>query len=671
MITKLKKYTFLVYHREHLEFLTKLRDIGVFHIIEKGKGELESNEGALTVHLKRHDSAIRFLTKKLPEESDVKLPVPTPDTLNSETIVSRVESLIIEIEELKNKVGIFRNEAAKLEPWGDYDFTSFDRLNSQGWAISLFTCPAKKFDIAWSEKYSIIEINEFRGKTYFAVVHKPGEVIDIEADQEKIGEKSAPKLNVEIEKANKAIADTEELMVKSAPEWIEIIKKGRLDLLNRIEYSEAESKSMIEADGRLIVLQGWVPAEAEKELKEAVENTDYYYFETEPEPGENIPVKLRNSSFAKLFEPISKLFALPDYNELDLTPFFAPFFMLFFGFCLGDAGYGILFIAIGFLLYKKVPKNMRPFLTLAKYLGVATIVFGIIGGTFFGMNLIDSGYTITESSLIRMADNKVPADALSRLGDIKGERFLTRKEYLSEVGKLVGPEIADTHKKDFLKYAEGDFSLIKSFRHMMLDSISMFYFAILLGAIQIIFGMIVKIINITIHRGFKYCLSTVGWVLLFITMIVFKGGEAAGILNPEATKPFFYGLLGISGVLIFFLNDLSLNIFFRVGSGVWDTYNVATGVFGDLLSYIRLFALGISSAILGFVFNDISSQFLEIPYVGWIFFVLLLLIGHTINIFMAALGGFIHPMRLTFVEFYKNAGFKGGGKAFKPFKINS
>ena len=137
MITKLKKYTFLVYHREHLEFLTKLRDIGVFHIIEKGKGELESNEGALTVHLKRHDSAIRFLTKKLPEESDVKLPVPTPDTLNSETIVSRVESLIIEIEELKNKVGIFRNEAAKLEPWGDYDFTSFDRLNSQGWAISL------------------------------------------------------------------------------------------------------------------------------------------------------------------------------------------------------------------------------------------------------------------------------------------------------------------------------------------------------------------------------------------------------------------------------------------------------------------------------------------------------------------------------------------------------
>ncbi len=669
MITKLKKYTFLVYHREHNEFLTKLRDIGVVHIIEKGKSDQEAPFGELTGLLKRHDNAIRFLTKKLPENSIVK--PPASDSPDSEATVSLVESLIIEIEELKNRIGILKNESAKLEPWGAYEVSSIERLYKEGCAISLFTCPTKKFNTEWQEKFSIIEINEFRGKTYFAIVHRPGEVIDIEADQERIGEKSAPQLNLEIENVNKSIADTEERIVKSAPEWIEIIKGGRLDLLNRIEYSDAESKSVFEADGRLIVLQGWVPVESEKELKEAVENTDYYYFETEPDPGENIPVKLRNGNFAKLFEPISKLFALPDYNELDLTPFFAPFFMLFFGFCLGDAGYGLLFIAIGFLLYKKVPKNIRPFLTLAKYLGVATIVFGIIGGTFFGMNLIDSGYTITENSLAQMTSEEVPANILASLNDIKGERFLSRKEYLTEVGNLVGPEMVKTYRKEFLKSAEGDFSLLKSFRHLMLDSISMFYFAILLGAIQIIFGMIVKIINITIHRGFKYCLSTVGWVLLFITMIVFKGGEAAGIMNPETTKPFFYAMMGISGILIFFLNDLSLNIFFRVGSGVWDTYNVATGVFGDLLSYIRLFALGISSAILGFVFNDISSQFLEIPYVGWIFFVLLLLIGHTINIFMAALGGFIHPMRLTFVEFYKNAGFKGGGKAFKPFKINS
>jgi V/A-type H+-transporting ATPase subunit I len=128
-------------------------------------------------------------------------------------------------------------------------------------------------------------------------------------------------------------------------------------------------------------------------------------------------------------------------------------------------------------------------------------------------------------------------------------------------------------------------------------------------------------------------------------------------------------MLGLSGVLIFLLNSPGINVFLRIGSGIWDSYNVITGVFGDLLSYIRLFALGISSGILGFVFNDISLPLLSVPYVGWLFFIIVLLIGHSINIFMATLGGFVHPMRLTFVEFYKNAGFTGGGIEYKPFKI--
>jgi V/A-type H+-transporting ATPase subunit I len=287
------------------------------------------------------------------------------------------------------------------------------------------------------------------------------------------------------------------------------------------------------------------------------------------------------------------------------------------------------------------------------------------------MNLIDSGYTITDASLSELKTYSVPGDVIEKLATIKDERFTTRKEYLTAAAGVAGEETVAGHKVAILKSAEGDFSLLKSFRHLMQDSISMFYLAIIIGGFQIIFGMIVKIINITIQRGFKHSLSTLGWVILLITVIIFKGGEAAGIINPEAAKPFFYSLMGIAGVLIFFLNNLTINIFLRVGSGVWDTYNIATSVFGDLLSYIRLFALGISSAILGFVFNDISSQFLSIPYVGWIFFVLLLVVGHGINIFMAALGGFIHPMRLTFVEFYKNAGFKGGGKEYKPFRINS
>ncbi len=94
---------------------------------------------------------------------------------------------------------------------------------------------------------------------------------------------------------------------------------------------------------------------------------------------------------------------------------------------------------------------------------------------------------------------------------------------------------------------------------------------------------------------------------------------------------------------------------------------MVTGVLGDLLSYIRLFALGISSAILGFVFNSLALS-VSGSVIGVFFMVIILVIGHSINIFMASLGSFVHPMRLTFVEFYKNAGFEGGGRKYTPFR---
>ena len=118
-----------------------------------------------------------------------------------------------------------------------------------------------------------------------------------------------------------------------------------------------------------------------------------------------------------------------------------------------------------------------------------------------------------------------------------------------------------------------------------------------------------------------------------------------------------------------FFSDPGVNVFARIGKGVWDVYSMVTGIFGDLLSYIRLFALGLSSAILGFVINDIGLQILgSSKILGPVFFVIFLLLGHTLNILISSLGSFVHPMRLTFVEFYKNAGFKGGGEEYKPFK---
>lgn len=670
MITRLKKYTFLVYHREYENLLNQLREAGVVHIIEKGTGGQEHPASDLVASLKRYDEYIRIIKRHLPEKI-TDIPVVSGSNATPGEVADTIENLLAETEDLKNRIQSLRNEAAKLEPWGDYDTDGFEKILRTGWKISLFTCPAKKFRDDWHKKYSIQIINQDKGKYYFAVIHRPCEEIDIDAEPEKPGEKSAPVLLREAEASELRMDEIKKQLTHYSQSWLELLKNGRVDMLNRVEYRVAESQLMAGADGKLTILQGWVPESQEDKIKYKLADKDVYFYQSDPEPGDKVPVMLRNNSFATLFEPISKLFDLPNYKELDLTPFFAPFFMMFFGFCIGDAGYGLLFLALGFLLYRKMPVAIRPFLSLAKYLGIATIIFGIISGTFFGINLIDSGYKLTDEGLSYMKSYRVPKTVIADLETIKGEFYLGRGDYLIAAKKAAGNEAVETYRNAILKSAEGNFSIVRSFRHIMQDSLSMFYLAIMIGALQIIFGMILKIINITKQKGFRHSLSTVGWVLFLLTLIIFKGGEAAGIISGEASRPFFLALMAAAGILIFLLNDLSINIFFRIGSGIWDTYGTVTGVFGDLLSYIRLFALGICSSILGFVFNDISSEFLNIPYIGWLPFLILLLIGHTINIFMAALGAFIHPMRLTFVEFYKNAGFTGGGKAFKPFRINN
>ncbi|MFW5705723.1 MAG: V-type ATPase 116kDa subunit family protein, partial [Bacteroidota bacterium] len=277
-----------------------------------------------------------------------------------------------------------------------------------------------------------------------------------------------------------------------------------------------------------------------------------------------------------------------------------------FGFCLGDAGYGLLFLIGATLIKPRMNEDMKRILTLMQWLGASTIIFGAISGTFFGINLI---------------------------------------------------EVAQEGRVDWLI----------SVRDLMLNSEKMFYFALLLGGLQIIFGMFIKAANITRQRGFKYALSTVGWIILLVGSVVLYA--AGNEHNMAMIKTLFYILLGVSGVLILFLNNPDKNIFINFGGGLWDVYSIVTGVMGDLLSYIRLFALGVSSAILGYVFNDLAMQMSgNIPVLSQLIFLIILLIGHGLNIFMASLGAFVHPMRLTFVEFYKNAGFEGGGKSYNPFR---
>ncbi|MGL4332954.1 MAG: V-type ATPase 116kDa subunit family protein, partial [Bacteroidales bacterium] len=171
------------------------------------------------------------------------------------------------------------------------------------------------------------------------------------------------------------------------------------------------------------------------------------------------------------------------------------------------------------------------------------------------------------------------------------------------------------------------------------------------------------------QKGFKYAISRIGWIMILLSLLVVVGLPELKIDVPSVARIIAYGTLSVGAVAAFLYNSPGKNIFYNFGGGLWDSYNMATGILGDLLSYIRLFALGLTGGILGNVFNQLSVDMSpDIPVIGFIITILILLVGHTIAFGLTILGAFIHPLRLTFVEFYKNAGFEGGGKAYKPFK---
>ena len=134
-----------------------------------------------------------------------------------------------------------------------------------------------------------------------------------------------------------------------------------------------------------------------------------------------------------------------------------------------------------------------------------------------------------------------------------------------------------------------------------------------------------------------------------------------------------YGVIGVSVLGIFFFNSPDKNLFVNFGSGLWDTYGMATGLLGDLLSYIRLFALGLTGGVLGSVFNELAFNLTsEMSWaIRWLPMLIILLMGHGINFALCMISSFVHPMRLTFVEFFKNADFEGGGREYSPFKIKT
>lgn len=615
MIEKMKKLTFLVTDKEYETFLSDIREMGVVHIQELQSGRTsESLQNGLAM-AERYKAAVAALDyAKATYDTGVQYKVRPVD-------VERGKSLLLEIEQnleahnaQKHHIDRLEKAIGQLEAWGDFDPQSVARLADAGCKVYFYVCASKMFKQEWREEYFATPVSEIGGKTYFMTFSE--NMPDITAERLELPSKRLSDYQRELKEAQVVLKKNEEHLFLMQAEERDSLLAAQTENENSISLSKVQLSADSLIGDTLKMMVGWVLAEKADELAKKLDSNHVFYEMEEPQFDDDVPIKIKNGWYSSLFEPILRMYSLPNYHDLDPTPLFAPFFMLFFGLCMGDAGYGAIILTVSFVLSKKLSGEMCGFAKLGMFLGGMTIICGSLTGSLCGIDLTQQDWA-----------------------------------FLAPV------------KPYFIN--EANFKLF-GYSPMMVISV-------IIGLIQVLVGMCMASAKAAKLFGWRYGVGKLSWVLALLAAIVCFGLPFCGVALPLFVTYALYGVMGICALGIYFYNSPDKNVFMNFGSGIWDTYNMATGLLGDLLSYIRLFALGLTGGVLGGVFNTLAFDLTEgMPvWVRWLPLLIILLLGHGMNFALCMISSFVHPMRLTFVEFFKNADFEGGGKEYSPFRIKT
>ena len=614
MIIKMTKYSFILLTGEKDGFLEQIQELGVVDITRSVK-PVDQGSSEMLAKATKARKTLEFL-ESIDYSKDADYEVIAKTTANVEgNPVEFVESCRNRISELQaDLVNVSKQANARL-PWGDYDKAALDGIADHGYQIRYYCVESKKFDPSWAELYPLQVVEEDGKKTWFVTVAPKAEAYAFPVQETQKPEGTYAEAVATIARIQDEIIRCKAGLL-NAKDYIPAIKEACNSELVELDKYLADNAAVGAAEDMLTLFTGFAPSDNDQELTEAFDKMGVLYIKEEANLEDNPPIKLRNNWFTRQFEVFTEMYGMPVYSEFDPTPILAPFYLLFFAMCLGDAGYGIILLLFGLLLNKGLVKvSMFDGLgNIISLLGAGTLVVGTVLGTFFGIGLYDAAW--------------VP-------------------EWI----------------KNFMIVGNVDIPGIGVLNIQMLLAMG-------IGIFHICVAMTVKAICYTKRFGIKENIATWGWLLLIVGGVLIGLLSLVKFLSPDAAKWAVIAVGGISALAIYIFNTPGRNPLINVGAGLWDTYNMATGILGDVLSYLRLFALGLAGGMLGQAFNDLALSVRGDSVLTWLPFVLILVTGHLINILLSSLGAFVHPMRLTFMEYFKNAGYEGKGSAYNPLTTN-
>ncbi|MBR3947779.1 MAG: V-type ATP synthase subunit I [Clostridia bacterium] len=379
--------------------------------------------------------------------------------------------------------------------------------------------------------------------------------------------------------------------------------------------AEADKYKAVENTGtteKTVYITGYVPAKYGEELKFEVERrfTSEMVLSVPDYENEDVPVLIENRSFAAGVESVTNMYSPPSNKDVDPNPVMSFFYYAFFGLMLSDAGYGLLMVlSMLFAKYKlKVRGSMKKTCDMYLYCGISTVFWGTLFGGWFG-------------------------------------------------------DLIPTVMKNFMGI-ENPPSLALWLEPMN-DTMDLLMYSMLFGVVHLLAGLLIRFYMLLKEKNYLGAVFDVIPVMLFAVGFAISGASFIFTV-PEAIKPYGTILLAVGSVLIVLTaGRSSKNILGKLGGGLYALYNAASGYLGDILSYSRLLALCLVTGVIANVVNLLGAMPGNI-----IIFIIIFIVGHTINIAINLIGTYVHTNRLQYVEFFSKF-YEGSGRTFTPLKINS
>ncbi|MDQ7798826.1 MAG: V-type ATPase 116kDa subunit family protein [Candidatus Edwardsbacteria bacterium] len=547
--------------------------------------------------LKRIDAVLKALDRYANRDGI------SDDQIPDDQLVSRVETLTHRLGEISARLAHLENMISDLEPWGDFDPAHAEELRRHGLYVNRYRAAQKDPEAVKIPQDAYLQVvSQKKYPLFFVISHRP----ELEIPQAVL--LGWPEMGLEqARREQQSLTQQQEMVGKTLAGLAgrrEAVKKQYTEALNRATLEHGIAA--LHSQEYLFGLEGWLPSENESLLQKTVSDSGIplKLEMRKPSDDEQPPLLLKNNRFIRRIEPLLKLYGLPQYRDIDPSYFFAPFMILFFGICLSDAGYGLVFLLAAHLMEKKLgPKNPALILPLklCQAFAVSTIVVGLITGSVFGYE------------------------------------FASRQWILLDVSVGVG------------------------------NPMLFFYLALGLGVLHLSFSYLLGMLQASNFQGVLQKLATLlvlwGGVTLVSRNIWFASASYGQMLYFAGS-----GLITLGLLLTLLFSSDHKNWLARIGLGLWSIYGL-TGLIGDLLSYARLFGLGIATSAIASVMNQLAGMVYGSagPVLGIPLAVLILIAGHSFNLALSILGSTVHSARLHFVEAFKNF-FQGGGIEYKPFK---